>query len=121
MIDVDDHLHEIASAIPSVDPEVLTLKNRAFLAQVLLEELDPESTGAHSSDHNVQSMQFSDSPTGKFSSAKPPPNDMPISEHGVQELQKMLWPKAEGIECQAERQARLRTMQHTNDPSRLSA
>ena len=32
LVDADDHLSEIASAIPLVDPEVLTLKHIAFLA-----------------------------------------------------------------------------------------
>ena len=35
LADADDRLSDIASAIPPVDPEVLTLKHSAFLAQLL--------------------------------------------------------------------------------------
>ena len=35
----DGHLGEIASSIPPVDPEVLTLKHSAFLAQLLMDDL----------------------------------------------------------------------------------
>ena len=38
--DADDRLSDITSAIPPVDPEVLTLKHRAFLAQLLMDEVD---------------------------------------------------------------------------------
>ena len=48
----DDRLSNIASAIPPVDPEVLTLKHRAFLAQLLMDEVDlGESTHGRSHDH----------------------------------------------------------------------
>ena len=42
--DADDQLSEIASNIPSVDPSCVDLKHSAFLAQLLLEEVDLEST-----------------------------------------------------------------------------
>ena len=42
--DVDDQLSEIASTIPPVDPSCVDLKHSAFLAQLLLEEVDLEST-----------------------------------------------------------------------------
>ena len=42
--DADDQLSEIASSIPPVDPNRLELKHSAFLAQVLLEEVDLGST-----------------------------------------------------------------------------
>ena len=42
--DADDQLSEIASTIPSVDPSCVDLKHSAFLAQLLLEEVDLEST-----------------------------------------------------------------------------
>ena len=40
----DDQLSEIASSIPPVDPSCVELKHRAFLAQLLLEEVDLGST-----------------------------------------------------------------------------
>ena len=42
--DVDDQLSEIASTIPPVDPSCVELKHSAFLAQLLLEQVDLEST-----------------------------------------------------------------------------
>ena len=42
--DADDQLSEIASSIPPVDPSCVELKHSAFLAQLLLEEVDLEST-----------------------------------------------------------------------------
>ena len=38
--DADDQLSEIASTIPPVDPSCVDLKHDAFLAQLLLEEVD---------------------------------------------------------------------------------
>ena len=63
--------------------------------------MELESTGVESYDHIVLSMRLSDRPTGKVPSAKPSPNHMRISERDVQDLQKVLWAKAEGIACQA--------------------
>ena len=42
--DADDQLSEITSSIPPVDPSSVELKHSAFLAQLLLEEVDLEST-----------------------------------------------------------------------------
>ena len=42
--DADDQLSEIASTIPPVDPSCVDLKHSAFLALLLLEEVDLEST-----------------------------------------------------------------------------
>ena len=42
--DADDQLSEIASSIPPDDPGCVELKHSAFLAQLLLEEADLEST-----------------------------------------------------------------------------
>ena len=42
--DADDQLSEIASTIPPVDSSCVELKHSAFLAQLLLEEVDLEST-----------------------------------------------------------------------------
>ena len=40
LADADDRLSNIASVIPPVDPEVVTVKHSAFLAQLLMEEVD---------------------------------------------------------------------------------
>ena len=42
--DADNQPSEIASSIPPVDPSCFELKHSAFLAQLLLEEVDLEST-----------------------------------------------------------------------------
>ena len=42
--DADEQLSESASTIPPVDPSCVELKHSAFLAQLLLEEVDLEST-----------------------------------------------------------------------------
>ena len=52
LADADDRLSNIASAIPSVDPEMVTLRHSAFLAQLLMDEVDlGESTHGGSHDH----------------------------------------------------------------------
>ena len=72
LADADDRLSEIAIAIPPVNPEVLTLKHRTFLAQQLMDEVDlGESTHGGSHDHAVFCMQARDCPTGQVSGAKP--------------------------------------------------
>ena len=43
-------------------------------------------------------MQATDGPTGQVPSAKPSPDNMPVSWYDVQDLQQVLWAKAEGIE-----------------------
>ena len=40
LADVDDRLSDIASAIPPVDPEVLTLKHSVFIVQLLMAQVD---------------------------------------------------------------------------------
>ena len=47
--DADDQLSEIASSIPPVDPSCVELKHSAFLAQLLLDEVDLESTSEQTS------------------------------------------------------------------------
>ena len=65
LADADDHLSEIASAIPPVDPEVLTLKHSAFLEQPLMDEVDlTEFTSGGSNDNAVFLMRPTDGPTG---------------------------------------------------------
>ena len=52
LADANDRLSDIASAIPPVDPEVVTLKHSAFLAQLPMDEVDlDESTNGGSHDH----------------------------------------------------------------------
>ena len=46
--EADDQLSEIASTIPPVDPSCVELKRSAFLAQLLLEEVDLEHGGGRS-------------------------------------------------------------------------
>ena len=82
--DADDRLSDIASAIPPVDPEMVTLKHGAFLAQLLMDEVDlGESTHGGSHEHAVFSMQATDGPTGQVPGAKPSPNNMPVSWYDV--------------------------------------
>ena len=97
--DADNRLSDIAIATSPVNPEVLTLKDSAFLAQLLMDELDlAESTHGGSHDNAVFSMQATDGPRGQVPGAKPSPNNMPVSGYNVQDLQHLLWAKAEGIE-----------------------
>ena len=42
--DAEDQLSEIGTSIPPVDPSCVELKHSAFLAQLLGEEVDLEST-----------------------------------------------------------------------------
>ena len=63
--DTDEHLSEVASSMPRVDPEELTVKHNAFLAQLLMEEVDlGESRPSGSYDHAVSSKRATDGPTG---------------------------------------------------------
>ena len=101
--DADDHLSEIASAIPPVDPEVLTLRHNAFLAQLLLEEVDTESTDCTSGLCKPTVLTMKSSPgeriplSGK-GTAKPSPNNMPVFVCDIHILRSMLWARVEGIE-----------------------
>ena len=99
LADADDRLSDIPSAIPPVDPEVVTLKHSAFLAQLLMDEVDlGESTHVGSYDHAVFPMQATDVPTGQVPGAKPSPNNMFVPWYDVQDLQQVLWAKVEGNE-----------------------
>ena len=52
--DAANNLSEITCSIQPVDPKVLTLKHSAFLAQLVMEEVDlGESTAGGSHDHAV--------------------------------------------------------------------
>ena len=88
LADADDRNSDIATAIPLVNPEVVTLKHSAFLAQLLMHEVDlGESTHSGSHDHSVFSMQDTDGPTGQVPGAKPSPNNMPVCWYDVQDFQ----------------------------------
>ena len=113
--DADDQLSEIASTIPPVDPSCVDLKHSAFLAQLLLEEVDLEST-SEPAPHvgkpvlHMQPMHTGE-PVARSSDAlaRPASNYMPLSEHDTQELRRLLYLKAEGIE----RQERLQYLRQT--------
>ena len=113
--DVYDQLSEIASSIPPVDPSCVELKNSAFLAQLMLEEVDIESTSETTSpvekpvlhmQHICSSEPVAQSPDAL---ARPASNNLPSSEHDTQELRRLLYLRAEGIE----RQGRLQYLRQT--------
>ena len=117
--DADEQLSEIASTIPPVDPSCVELKHSAFLAQLLLEEVDLESTSGPASPvgkpvlhmnymHSAEPVaQSPDAP------AHPASNNMPLSEHDTQELRRLLYLRGEGIE----RQERLQYLRQTRKSS----
>ena len=94
--DADDQLSEIASSIPPVDPSCLEVKHSAFLAQLLLGEVDLESTSEPTSpvgkpmlhmQHTCSGEPVAQSPDAL---ARPASKDMPLSEHDDQELRQLL-------------------------------
>ena len=104
--DADDQLSEIASTIRPVDPSCVELKHSSFLAQLLLEEVDLESNSEPTSPVGkpVLHMQHTQSgePVAQIPDdpARPASNNMPLFEHDTQELRRLLYLKAEGIERQ---------------------
>ena len=104
--DADDQLSEIASTIPPGDPSCVELKHSAFLAHVLLEEVNLESTSEPTSPVGKLVLHMQSMHTGEPVSrspdalARPASNNMPLSEHDTQELRRFLYLKAEGIEHQ---------------------
>ena len=117
--DDDDQLSPIASSIPPVDPSCVELKLSAFLAQLLLEEVNLESTSEPTSpvgkhvlhmQHTCSSEPVAQSPDAL---AGPASNNMPLSEHDTQELRRLLYLRAEGIE----RQERLQYLRQTRKSS----
>ena len=113
--DADDQLSEIASSIPPVDPSCVELKHSTFLAQLLLEEVDLESTSEPTSpvgkrllhmQHTCSSEPVAQSPDDL---ARPASNNMPLSEHDTEELRQLMYLRAEGIE----RQERLQYLRQT--------
>ena len=80
LADAHDNVSEITSAIQPADPEVLTLKHSAFLAQLLMDEVDlGQSTPGRAHAHAVFSMRDADGPTCEVPVAKPSPNNMSVS------------------------------------------
>ena len=114
--DADDQLSEIASTIPPFDPSCVDLKHSAFLAQLLLEEVDLESTSEPAPPVGKPVLHMQPMHTGKpvarsrDALARPASNNMPLSEHDTQELRRLLYLKAEGIE----RQERLQYLRQTS-------
>ena len=104
--DEDDQLSEIASTIPPVDPHCVELKHSAFLAQLLLDEVDLDTTSGQASPVGkpVLHMQHACSGEPETSSpdarARPASNNMPLSEHDAQDFWRLLYLRAEGIERQ---------------------
>ena len=94
--DAGDQLSEIASTIPPVDPSCVEPKHSAFLAKLLLEEVDLESTSepAFPIGKLVLHMQHmhSGEPVAQSPDAlaRPASNKMPLSEHDTQELRRLL-------------------------------
>ena len=97
--DADDQLSQIASSIPPVDPSSVELKHSAFLAQLLLEEVDLESTSEPTypvgkpmlhMQHTCSSEPVAQSPDAL---ARPASNNMPLSEHDSQELRRLIVPE----------------------------
>ena len=113
--DADNQLSEIASTIPPVDPSCVDLKRTAFPAQLLLEGVDPVSTSEPTSPVGKPVLHMQPMHTGEpvarnpDALARPAANNMPLSEHGTQELQRLLYLKSEGIE----RQERLQYLRQT--------
>ena len=113
--DADDQLAEIASTIPPVDPSCFDLKHSAFLAQLLLGEVDLESTSEPTSPVRKPVLHMQPMHTGEpvarnpDALARPASNNMPLSEHDTQELRRLLYLKAEGIE----RRERLQYLRQT--------
>ena len=102
--DAEDQLSEIASSIPPVDPSCVELKHSAFLAPLVLEEVDLGSNSELASPIGkpVMHMQHtcSGEPLAQSPDALPRPasNKMPLSEHDTQELRPLLYLRAEDIE-----------------------
>ena len=102
--DADDQLSEIASTIPPVDPSCVELKHSAFLAQLLLEEVDLEPTSEPTSPVGKPVLHMQQMHSGEpvaqspDALARPASNNMPLSEHDTQELQRLLYLKAEGMQ-----------------------
>ena len=105
--EVADHqLSEIASSILPVDPSCVELKHSAFLAQLLLEEVDLESSSEPTSPVGKPVLHMQHTRSGEpvaqspDAPARPASNNMPLSEHDSHELRQLSYLMAEGIERQ---------------------
>ena len=104
--DADDQLSEIASSIPPVDPSCVELKHSAFLAQLLLEEVDLGSTSEPTSPVRKPVLHMQHTCSGEPVTQSPDAlprhasNNMPLSEYDTQELGRLLYLRAEGNERQ---------------------
>ena len=113
--DADDQLSEMASTIPPVEPSCAELKHSAFLAQLLLEEVDLETTSEPTSPVGKRVLHMQHTHSGEpvaqspDALARPASDNMPLSEHDNQELRQLLYLRAEGIE----RQERLQYLRQT--------
>ena len=113
--DADNQLSETASTIPPVDPSSVEIKHNAFLAQLFLEEVDLESTSEPTSPVRKPVLHMQAMHSGEPVAQSPDAvarlasNNMPLSEHDTQELRRLLYLKAEGIE----RQERLQYVRQT--------
>ena len=117
--DADDQLSEIASTIPPVDFICVDPNHSAFLAQLLLEEVDLKSTSEPAPPVGKPVLHMQPMHTGEpvarspDALARPASNNMPLSEHDTQQLWQLLYLKAEGIE----RQERLQYLRQTRKSS----
>ena len=111
----DDQLSEIASTVPPVDLSCVELKHSAFLAQLLLEEVDLESISEPTCPVGKPLLHMQHTHSGEpvaqspDSLARPACNNMPLSEHDTQELRGLLYLRGEGNE----RQERLEYLRQT--------
>ena len=102
----DDQLSVIASSISPVDPSCVDRKHSSFLAQLLLEQVDLESTSerrclvAKPVLHMQHACSGGSAAWNTGALAQPAANNLPLSEHDAQELRKMLYLRAKGIERQ---------------------
>ena len=90
--DADDQLSEITSTLLPVDPSRIEPKHSAFLAQLLLEEVDLESTSEPTFPVGKPVLHMQPMHSGEpvapspDALARPASNNMPLSEHDTQEL-----------------------------------
>ena len=91
-VNADDQLSEIASSIPPADPSCVEPKHSAFLAQLLLEEVDLESTSEPTFPVGKPVLHVQPTCSGELVAqspdalARPASHNMPLSEHDTQEL-----------------------------------
>ena len=113
--DADYQLSEVTSSIPPVHPSCVDLKHSAYLAQLLLEEVDLQSTSEQCSPVGKPVLHMQHACSGEPATrrsgavARPASNNMRLSEHDAQEVRKKLYLRAEGIE----RQERLQYLRQT--------